>query len=31
MFHPSHYATDETGPALVNEPQKAELRVRKVS
>jgi putative transposase len=26
-----HYAFDEPGPVLVNEPQKAELRVRKVS
>src|SRR5205807_1495455 len=26
-----HYAFDELGPVLVNEPQKAELRVRKVS
>ena len=26
-----HYAYDEPGPVLVNEPQKAELRIRKVS
>jgi len=26
-----HYAYDDLGPVLVNEPQKAALRVRKVS
>ncbi len=26
-----HYAYDESGPVLVNAPQKAELRIRKVS
>ncbi len=26
-----HYAYDETGPVLVNEPQRAELSVRKIS
>jgi len=26
-----HYAYDEAGPVLVNEPEKAELRVRKIS
>ena len=26
-----HYAFDQPGPVLVNEPQKAELRVSKVS
>jgi hypothetical protein len=26
-----HYAYDEPGPVLVNEPQKAELRIKKVS
>jgi hypothetical protein len=26
-----HYAYDEAGPVLVNEPEKAELRIRKIS
>ena len=26
-----HYAYDEPGPVLVNEPEKAELRIRKIS
>ena len=26
-----HYAHDESGPVVVNEPQKAELRIRKIS
>ena len=26
-----HYACDEAGPVLVNEPEKAELRIRKIS
>lgn len=26
-----HYAYNEVGPVIVNEPQRAELRVRKIS